>query len=105
MVESWGRGRRVGIVPLPDGRVYWFFTESAPGGAQQDTTVTDLANRVAGWHPPIPQLTLAIYAGHATSDPDLDAGLDRYDRERRPRTQRLIGSPHSSAGSGKHATH
>jgi 2-polyprenyl-6-methoxyphenol hydroxylase-like FAD-dependent oxidoreductase len=145
VVESWGRGRRVGIVPLPDGRVYWFFTESAPEGAQQDTTVTDLANRVAGWHPPIPQLlsatpprallrndihtmaaplpsyrrgrvvllgdaahamppdlgqgaalaledavTLAIYAGHATSDPDLDAGLDRYDRERRPRTQRLV---------------
>jgi 2-polyprenyl-6-methoxyphenol hydroxylase-like FAD-dependent oxidoreductase len=42
VVESWGRGRRVGIVPLPDGRVYWFFTESAPEGAQQDTTVTDL---------------------------------------------------------------
>jgi 2-polyprenyl-6-methoxyphenol hydroxylase-like FAD-dependent oxidoreductase len=145
VVESWGRGRRVGIVPLPDGRVYLFFTESAPEGAQQDTTVTDLANRVASWHPPIPQLlsatpprallrndiytmaaplpsyrrgrvvlagdaahamtpdlgqgaalaledavTLAIYAGHATSDPDLDAGLDRYDRERRPRTQRLV---------------
>jgi 2-polyprenyl-6-methoxyphenol hydroxylase-like FAD-dependent oxidoreductase len=145
-VESWGRGRRVGIVPLPDGRVYWFLTESAPEGAQQDTTVTDLANRVAGWHAPIPQLlaatppgallrndiytmaaplasychgrvvllgdaahaitpdlgqgaalaledavTLTIYAGHASSpDPDLDAGVDRYDHERRPRTQRLV---------------
>jgi len=146
VVESWGRGRRVGIVPLADGRIYWFFTESAPEGAQQDTTVTDLTNRVADWHRPIPQLlaatppqallrndiytmavslpfyrdgrvvllgdaahpitpdlgqgaalaledavTLTIYAGHATSsDPDLDTGLDRYDRERRPRTQRLV---------------
>jgi 2-polyprenyl-6-methoxyphenol hydroxylase-like FAD-dependent oxidoreductase len=145
VVESWSRGRRVGIVPLPDGRVYWFFTESAPEGAQQDTTVTDLADRVGGWHAPIPRLlsatpprallrsdiytlaplpsyrhgrvvllgdaahamtpdlgqgaalaledavTLAIYAGHATSShPDLDAALSRYDRERRPRTQRLV---------------
>jgi len=145
VVESWGRGRRVGIVPLPDGRVYWFFTESAPEGTQRDASVTDLANRIRDWHAPIPQLlsatppqallrndiytmttplpsyrrgrvvllgdaahamtpdlgqgaalaledavTLAIYAGHATSDPDLDAGLGRYDRERRPRTQRLV---------------
>jgi len=146
VVESWGRGRRVGVVPLPDGRVYWFFTESAPEGAQQHATVADLADRVGDWHAPIPQLlsatppgallrndiytllaplpsychgrvvllgdaahaitpdlgqgaalaledavTLTIYAGHATSaDPDLDAGLGRYDRERRPRTQRLV---------------
>jgi 2-polyprenyl-6-methoxyphenol hydroxylase-like FAD-dependent oxidoreductase len=146
VVESWGRGRRVGVAPLPDGRVYWFYTESAPEGAQQATTVTDLAGRVRDWHAPIPQLllatpprallrndiytllaplpsyrygrvvllgdaahaitpdlgqgaalaledavTLTIYAGDASiTAPDLDAGLDRYDDERRPRTQRLV---------------
>ena len=59
VVEPWGRGRRVGIVPLADGRIYWFFTESAPEGAQQNTTVADLAHRVADWHRPIPQLLAA----------------------------------------------
>lgn len=146
VVETWGRGQRVGIAPLPDGRVYWYYTESAPEGAQQTTTVTDLAARVRDWHAPIPQLlsatppqallrndiytllaplpsyrhgrvvllgdaahaitpdlgqgaalaledavTLAVYAGDASSTAaDLDTGLDHYDDERRPRTQKLV---------------
>lgn len=28
--ETWGRGARFGIVPLPDERVYWFATLSTP---------------------------------------------------------------------------
>lgn len=146
VVETWGRGRRVGIVPLPDGRVYWFYTESAPEGAQKDATVEDLVDRVRDWHAPIPQLlsatpsqallrndiysllaplpsyrrgrvvlvgdaahaitpdlgqgaalaledavTLVIHAGDPTaSDAELDAGLDRFDHERRPRTQKIV---------------
>ncbi|NLU75270.1 hypothetical protein HCC61_21815 [Streptomyces sp. HNM0575] len=145
VVETWGRGRRVGVVPLPDDRVYWFFCESAPEGSQQQIRVTDLAHRVRHWHAPIPQLlaatpesalirtdvytqatplpsyvrgrvvllgdaahamtpdlgqgaalaledavTLAVHAGPARSDTEVDTGLGRYDQERRPRTQRLV---------------
>jgi 2-polyprenyl-6-methoxyphenol hydroxylase-like FAD-dependent oxidoreductase len=145
VVETWGRGRRFGVAPLPDGSVYWFYGESAPEGAQRDTTVADLAGWLGDWPAPIPELlaatpsqallrhdiytlttalpsyrrgrvvllgdaahaitpdigqgaalaledavTLAIRIGNATSDAELDAGLDRYDHERRPRTQRLV---------------
>ncbi len=32
--ESWGAGRRFGLVPLSHGRVYWFATQNAPEGAR-----------------------------------------------------------------------
>jgi 2-polyprenyl-6-methoxyphenol hydroxylase-like FAD-dependent oxidoreductase len=54
VTETWGRGQRFGIVPLADGRVYWFAT--GVGGAAPLSTV---AARFAGWHPPIPQLLAA----------------------------------------------
>ncbi|GAA1316412.1 FAD-dependent monooxygenase [Leucobacter albus] len=51
--ETWGRGQLFGIVPLPDGRVYWFGTlNTAPG-----TTFADeheaVTRHFAGWHAPI----------------------------------------------------
>lgn len=52
--ESWGRGQRFGIVPLPSGRAYWFATANTaegrhtPGGEH-----TGLLRRFAGWHEPI----------------------------------------------------
>jgi 2-polyprenyl-6-methoxyphenol hydroxylase-like FAD-dependent oxidoreductase len=50
-------------------------------------------------------VTLAIYAGHATSsDRDLDAALARYDEERRPRTQRLVRISASIGRIGQAAT-
>src|SRR5262249_34439613 len=30
--ETWGPGRRFGVLPLRDGRVYWFATANAPAG-------------------------------------------------------------------------
>ena len=51
--ETWGRGRRFGVVPLGDGRVYWFAAtgpEVAPG---------DLAAGFAGWHEPVERLLTA----------------------------------------------
>lgn len=33
-VEYWGRGRRVGLVPLPDGQLYVFLTANATEGAR-----------------------------------------------------------------------
>lgn len=53
--ESWGRGKRFGLVPMGDGRLYWFATANAPegqppgaGGHKQD-----LLDRFADWHDPI----------------------------------------------------
>ncbi|HEY3824979.1 MAG TPA: FAD-dependent monooxygenase [Bryobacteraceae bacterium] len=56
--ETWGRGRRFGIVPMSAGRVYWFATQNAPegqkdpvGGARQK-----LMQLFRGWHQPIEAL-------------------------------------------------
>jgi 2-polyprenyl-6-methoxyphenol hydroxylase-like FAD-dependent oxidoreductase len=52
--ETWGRGRRFGVVPLGDGRVYWFAAtgpEVAPGA---------LAACFAGWHEPVERLLAAM---------------------------------------------
>jgi 2-polyprenyl-6-methoxyphenol hydroxylase-like FAD-dependent oxidoreductase len=45
--ETMGRGRRFGLVPLRDGRVYWFAV-AAGGGAD-----LDLQTVFASWHAPI----------------------------------------------------
>lgn len=56
--ETWGAGERFGILPLRDGRVYWFATANlAPGGvvdAHRETW-----RRFGSWHAPIPELLSA----------------------------------------------
>lgn len=59
LTESWGRGERVGIIPLGDGRVYWYATRSVPEGAHADADLAQVASWYAGWHHPIPQLLAA----------------------------------------------
>lgn len=56
--ESWGRGQRFGIVPLNDGRVYWFATKNAPEHDRDPvgTVKTRLIDRFHGWHTPIEAL-------------------------------------------------
>jgi 2-polyprenyl-6-methoxyphenol hydroxylase-like FAD-dependent oxidoreductase len=54
--ETWGRGSRFGVIPLGDGRVYWFATATAPAGERHPDEPADLLRRFAGWHPPIPEL-------------------------------------------------
>jgi 2-polyprenyl-6-methoxyphenol hydroxylase-like FAD-dependent oxidoreductase len=60
--ETWGRGSRFGIVPLGDGRVYWFATATAraterAGSADGSTDErAGLLRRFADWHAPIPEL-------------------------------------------------
>ena len=56
--ETWGRGRRFGLVPMSADRLYWFATTNAPegqaaggGGHQQD-----LLRLFGTWHEPIPQV-------------------------------------------------
>lgn len=71
--ESWGRGERFGIVPLVDGRTYWFATanstegEHVPGGEH-----AALLRRFAGWHQPIEQVLQA-------TEPDAVLRHDVYD--------------------------
>ncbi|MEU4579716.1 FAD-dependent monooxygenase [Nonomuraea sp. NPDC023979] len=57
--ESWGRARRFGIVPLADGRVYWYATLGLPADALLQLALDQLAERVRGWHEPIAQLLAA----------------------------------------------
>ncbi|MGV9779549.1 FAD-dependent monooxygenase, partial [Streptosporangium sp. NPDC003464] len=59
ITESWGRGRRFGVIPLGDGRVYWYATQSCPEGGGAGDTLDRLAARYARWHRPIPQLLAA----------------------------------------------
>lgn len=57
--ETWGRGLRFGIVPLPDNRIYWFATSQTPqGGTDADASQT--VHRLFGsWHRPIPEIIAA----------------------------------------------
>jgi 2-polyprenyl-6-methoxyphenol hydroxylase-like FAD-dependent oxidoreductase len=53
---SWGRGAEFGMVPLADGRVYWFGAlNAAPGDPPGDERARVLA-RFGRWHDPIPDL-------------------------------------------------
>jgi 2-polyprenyl-6-methoxyphenol hydroxylase-like FAD-dependent oxidoreductase len=55
--ETWGRGERFGIAPLPDGRVYGFAVANRPAGERvSGGELADLRRRFADWHDPIPAL-------------------------------------------------
>lgn len=56
--ESWGRGRRFGVVPLAGNRIYWFATLNAKqnDSAMRKATVKDLEEVYKGFHSPIPQV-------------------------------------------------
>jgi 2-polyprenyl-6-methoxyphenol hydroxylase-like FAD-dependent oxidoreductase len=57
--ETWGRGRRFGILPLGDGRVYWYATANAPTGVRYPDERAELLRWFGDWHPPIPDLLRA----------------------------------------------
>jgi 2-polyprenyl-6-methoxyphenol hydroxylase-like FAD-dependent oxidoreductase len=63
--ETWGRGHRFGIVPIPHGRVYWYATSNAPpGGRDEPGALRDSLLRVfGGWHSPIRELIAATAEG------------------------------------------
>ncbi len=55
-----GRGIQVGVLPLPDERVYWFVTANAPEANREYADEQAEALRlVQGWHDPIPTLIRA----------------------------------------------
>lgn len=54
--ETWGRGARFGMVPLPDGRVYWYATRSTVPDAELGEAHEFLLNHFAVWHSPIREM-------------------------------------------------
>lgn len=54
--ETWGRGERFGMVPLPDGRVYWFATANLPPETRFADDRAELLRRFGRWHRPIAAL-------------------------------------------------
>lgn len=56
--ETWSEGKRFGIVPLSDNRLYWFATRNAGqnDSLMQSYTVDDLLHEFEGFHFPIPQI-------------------------------------------------
>lgn len=58
MTETWGSGRRFGVVPIAGNRVYWFATLDASQNdpRMRDATVKDLRDIFKGFHFPIPQI-------------------------------------------------
>jgi 2-polyprenyl-6-methoxyphenol hydroxylase-like FAD-dependent oxidoreductase len=78
--ESWGRGRRFGIVPMGDGRVYWYATQNAAEGGRDSVgqAKQNLAQLFRGWHDPVEALI------ESTGDSAILRN-DIYDREPLPR--------------------
>ena len=61
VTESWGAGRRFGLVPLSNGRMYWFATLNAPEGMrdQPGAVKPALLDLFSGWHEPIADVIAA----------------------------------------------
>ncbi len=61
VTESWGRGRRFGIVPMSGGLVYWLATRNAPQGETDEPgrAKQKLLELFQGWHEPIHALIAA----------------------------------------------
>jgi 2-polyprenyl-6-methoxyphenol hydroxylase-like FAD-dependent oxidoreductase len=53
--ETWGRGRRFGVIPMGGERVYWYATKNAPEGERDlvGRSKEMLAQLFRGWHQPI----------------------------------------------------
>ena len=58
ITETWGFGRRFGIVPMSGGLVYWFATRNAPEGQSDPASEIkhNLLDLFQGWHAPIRML-------------------------------------------------
>jgi 2-polyprenyl-6-methoxyphenol hydroxylase-like FAD-dependent oxidoreductase len=76
--ETWGSGRRFGVVPLADDETYWFATQNAPAGQRDAPGAAreTLLGLFGAWHAPIGDLLRATPEEHivrtdiADRDPD-----------------------------------
>lgn len=81
---SWGPGAEFGMVPLGDGRVYWYAAVNAPPGQRDADGMSTVSGRFGSWHDPIPALLAATAADTVIRDDIhcLDAPLPSYVRGR-----------------------
>jgi 2-polyprenyl-6-methoxyphenol hydroxylase-like FAD-dependent oxidoreductase len=56
--ETWGRGRRFGMLPIGNGRVFWYATLNCPAGEQdrEGEGKANLLRLFGGWRHPIERL-------------------------------------------------
>lgn len=66
--ETWGRGLRFGLVPLADGRVYWFAVRSGPRMVCGDHRELVLAT-FGDWHDPVRRVVQATPADTVSWSP------------------------------------
>ena len=62
--ETFGAGKRVGLVPIGKNRFYWYATNNQPENSilQSDERKTQLLDFFHDWHAPIPQIIAATGA-------------------------------------------
>lgn len=76
VTEAWGRGQRLGIVPLGEGRTYVFLTENAARGAPSPfTDVEGLRARFAGYPAPADALLAKVTSLAQVLHNDLEDGI------------------------------
>lgn len=56
---SWGPAAEFGMVPLGEGRVYWYGAVTAPPGGRAPDELAAVRERFGSWHDPIPALLAA----------------------------------------------
>ncbi|MFC0006564.1 FAD-dependent monooxygenase [Micromonospora siamensis] len=56
---TWDPGAEFGIVPMDDGRVYWYAAVTAPPGGHEPDERGAVLDRFGSWHEPIPSLVAA----------------------------------------------
>jgi 2-polyprenyl-6-methoxyphenol hydroxylase-like FAD-dependent oxidoreductase len=83
--ETWGRGRRFGIMPVRDGQVCWYATHNRPS-AKADSAEAQKAEILAlfaAWHHPVGALVLGTPAGEIIrSDAQDRRALHHWGEER-----------------------
>src|SRR3989441_10619903 len=72
--ETWGRGRRFGMLPIGNGRVFWYATYNYPAGGQDRAgeRKSRLSQLFGGWRETIEQLIEATNEGAILRNDILD---------------------------------
>jgi 2-polyprenyl-6-methoxyphenol hydroxylase-like FAD-dependent oxidoreductase len=80
--ELWGRGRRFGIAPLRDGRIYWFATTNGARDAVPPADLDAVRSAFAGWHEDVGRILDAADPDETQCLPidDLRPGLTTFVR-------------------------
>ena len=59
MSMSWGPGTEFGVMPMVDGRAYWYAAANTREGERSPDELGELRGRFGSWHEPIPALLKA----------------------------------------------